>query len=321
MSPAAEVLLRIGITLGVVLGVAPLLVWAERRLLAAFQDRYGPNRVGPLGLLQVLADGIKLLTKEDWIPPFADPVPYVLAPAIVVVTALLSFAVIPFGPEGAIVDLNVGLLYFLALAAMSVYGILLAGVSSNSKYALLGSVRAGAQLISYELALGLSLASVVLLAGSFNLREIVLAQEELPYLVVQPLGFAIFLVAGIAESKRLPFDLPEAENELVAGYHTEYSSMKFALFFLGEYVAVVLFGCIGTVAFLGGGSGPWLPPVAWFAIKVSAFVYLFVWARGTLPRLRYDQLMALGWKGLIPLALLNLAVTGAVVVARANGGG
>ncbi|MFQ5742405.1 MAG: NADH-quinone oxidoreductase subunit H, partial [Acidobacteriota bacterium] len=188
-------------------------------------------------------------------------------------------------------------------------------ISSNSKYVLLGSMRAAAQMISYELALGLSLASVVLLAGSFSLTDIVAAQRPLPFVLLQPLAFLIFLVAGFAESKRLPFDLPEAENELVAGYHTEYSGMKFALFFLGEYLAMLLFGCIGTVAFLGGGSGPWLVPPLWFGLKVALFLYILIWVRATLPRLRYDQLMAFGWKVLLPLALVNLLVTGALVVA------
>lgn len=318
MTGDVDVLTRIALTLGVVMGTAPMLVWVERRLLAAFQDRYGPNRVGPFGILQTLADALKLLTKEDWVPPFADRVPYILAPAILVVTVLLSFAVVPFGADGAIVDLNVGLLFFLAMSSMGVYSVMLAGMSSNSKYALLGSIRAAAQMISYELALGLSLAGVVLLTGSFSLADIVAAQAGGPWFVVlQPLGFVLFLVAGLAEVKRAPFDLPEAENEIVAGYHTEYASMKFALFFLGEYLAIMLVASIATVAFLGGGSGPWLPGPVWFAAKVAAIIYVFILVRATFPRFRYDHLMAFGWKVLLPLALLNLLITGAVVVAGA----
>lgn len=308
-----DALLRAAAMLAVVLTVAPLMVWAERRILAGFQDRLGPNRVGPFGILQSAADAIKLLTKEDWVPPFADAGIYVLAPAIIVVSVLLSFAVVPFGPLGALVDLDVGLLYFLGLSSLGVYSVVLAGLSSASKYALLGSVRAAAQMVSYELALGLSLASVVLLAGSFHLGEIVEAQSGLPFALVQPVAFLVFLVAGMAEAKRLPFDLPEAENEIVAGFHTEYASMKFALFFLGEYMAILLFAAVGATVFLGGGAGPWLPELAWLAIKILAFFYLFVWVRATFPRVRYDQLMALGWKVLLPLALLNLMVTGAIV--------
>jgi NADH-quinone oxidoreductase subunit H len=319
MTPAAEVLARMGITLLVLLSSALVLIWGERRLLARFQNRIGPNRVGPFGLLQGVADAIKLLTKEDWIPPFADPVPFVVAPLILAVTVLGSFAVIPFGEAGAIVDLDVGLLFFLALSSIGVYSIMLAGVASNSKYSLLGGVRGAAQMISYELAMGLSLAGVVVQAGSFNLREIVAAQEGMPYAITQPLAFVVFVVAGLAELKRSPFDLPEAENEIVAGFHTEYSSMKFALFFLGEYLGMVLIGSIATTAFLGGGSGPLLPAPLWFAVKVGLFIYLFIWIRATMPRLRYDHLMALGWKLLLPLALLNLMITGAFVVATAGG--
>ena len=321
MTGTAEILIKMFTTLAILLLAAPLLVWVERRLLARFQNRCGPNRVGPFGLLQSLADAIKLLTKESWIPPFADPVPYFLAPASLAGTVLLSFAVVPFSDSGALVDLNIGVLFFLALSSISMYSVILAGVASNSKYALLGAVRAAAQMVSYELAMGLSLASIVLLAGSFSLREIAAAQQGMPYLVVQPVAFAVFIVAGLAELKRTPFDLPEAENEIVAGYHTEYSSMKFALFFLGEYLGMMLIGSIATTAFLGGGSGPWLPAPVWFAIKVGMFIYLFIWVRATMPRLRYDHLMALGWKVLLPVALVNLMVTGAFVVARVGAGG
>jgi len=320
MIQTPELLLRMAFTLAALLVVGPLLVWVERRLLGRFQLRRGPNRVGPFGLLQTVADAIKLLTKEDWIPPFADPVPYVVAPMILAVTVIGTFAVVPFAGAGAIVDLNIGVLFFLAMSSVGVYSVMLAGVASNSKYSLLGAMRSAAQMISYELAMGLSLASVVLVAGSFNLREIVAAQESLPFVVVQPLAFLVFVIAGLAELKRAPFDLPEAENEIVAGFHTEYSSMKFALFFLGEYLGMMLVAAIASAAFLGGGSGPLLPSPAWFAIKMALFIYLFIWIRATLPRLRYDHLMAFGWKFLLPAALLNLMVTGAFVVARAAGG-
>lgn len=321
MSPTVAILVRMAITLGVLLVVAPLLVWVERRLLGRFQLRRGPNRVGPFGLLQTVADAIKLFTKEDWVPPFADPVPYVLAPMILAITVLGAFAVVPFTTDGAIVDLDIGVLFFLAMSSIGIYSVMLAGVASNSKYALLGAMRAAAQMISYELAMGLSLASIVLLAGSFNLRDIVSAQQNLPYVVLQPIAFLVFVVAGLAELKRAPFDLPEAENELVAGFHTEYSSMKFALFFLGEYLGMMLVGAIAAAAFLGGGSGPWLPSPIWFAIKMALFIYLFIWVRATMPRFRYDHLMSFGWKCLLPVALVNLMVTGAIVVARAAGTG
>ncbi len=319
MSPTGAILSRMAITLGVLLLVGPLLVWVERRLLGRFQRRLGPNRVGPFGLLQTVADAIKLFTKEDWVPPFADPVPYVLAPMILAITVLGAFAVVPFTDAGAIVDLDIGLLFFLAMSSVGIYSVMLAGVASNSKYALLGAMRAAAQMISYELAMALSLASVVLLAGSFNLRDIVSAQAGLPFVVLQPVAFLVFVVAGLAELKRAPFDLPEAENELVAGFHTEYSSMKFALFFLGEYLGMMLVAAIAATTFLGGGNGPWLPAPIWFAIKMALFIYLFIWARATLPRFRYDHLMSFGWKFLLPVALLNLMVTGAIVVARAAG--
>jgi len=320
VSATAAVLVKMVLTLAILFSVAPMLVWVERRLLARFQLRLGPNRVGPFGILQTVADAIKLLTKEDWVPPFADPVPYIVAPMVLAITVMGAFAVIPFSADGAIVDLDIGLLFFLAMSSVGVYSVMLAGLASNSKYSLIGALRAAAQMISYELAMGLSLASVVLLAGSFNLRDIVAAQQGLPYVLLQPVAFVVFVIAGLAELKRAPFDLPEAENEIVAGFHTEYSSMKFALFFLGEYLGMMLVGAIAATAFLGGGNGPWLPAPIWYAIKVGLFVYLFIWVRATLPRFRYDHLMAFGWKFLMPLALLNLMVTGAVVVARAAGG-
>ncbi len=304
-------LIQVVVLLGALLSFAPLLVWAERRLLAGMQDRYGPNRVGPFGILQSAADGIKLFFKEEVTPPFTNRILFTLAPLILLVTALLAFALVPFTDSFWIIDLNVGLLAFLGLSSLGVYSVVLGAWSSNNKYALLGGLRATAQMISYELAMGLAVVGVILLAGSYNLREIVAAQE-VPFIVYQPLGFLIFLIAGIAETKRLPFDLPESENELVSGFHTEYSSMKFALFFLGEYLGILLVSSMITVLYLGGWHGPWLPPFAWFALKVMGLIFFFIWVRGSLPRIRYDQLMSFGWKVLIELALLNVLITGAI---------
>ncbi len=299
----------------VALSLAALLIWVERRLLALWQDRYGPNRVGPFGLLQVLADMIKIFTKEDWIPPFADKAVFVIAPAIIMVTVLLSFAVLPIAPGIIVVDLNVALLFFLGMSSLGVYSIVLAGWSSGNKYSLLGGLRAAAQMVSYEVFMGMSLMGVVLLAGSFNLTSIVEAQKKLWFVVPQFLGFVLFLIAGVAKARRLPFDLPEAEAELVAGFHSEYSGMKFGMFFVGEYLGVILISSMITVLFLGGWMGPWLPPIVWFLIKVFAFICFFILLRATLPRLRFDQLMSLGWKVMLPLALANLVITGAIVVA------
>jgi NADH-quinone oxidoreductase subunit H len=299
----------------VALSLSALLIWIERRLLALWQDRYGPNRVGPFGLLQVLADMIKIFTKEDWIPPFADKPVFVIAPAIIMVTVLLSFAVLPIAPGVIVVDLNVALLFFLGMSSLGVYSIVLAGWASGNKYALMGGLRAAAQMMSYEVFLGMSLMGVVLLAGSFHLTAIVEAQRKMWFVVPQFLGFVLFLIAGVAEARRLPFDLPEAEAELVAGFHSEYSGMKFGMFFVGEYLGVILISSMITVLFLGGWMGPWLPPIVWFLIKVFAFICFFILLRATLPRLRFDQLMSLGWKVMLPLALANLVVTGAIVVA------
>jgi NADH-quinone oxidoreductase subunit H len=299
----------------VALSLSALLIWVERRLLALWQDRYGPNRVGPFGLLQVLADMIKIFTKEDWIPPFADKPVFVIAPAIIMVTVLLSFAVLPIAPGVIVVDLNVALLFFLGMSSLGVYSIVLAGWASGNKYSLLGGLRAAAQMMSYEVFLGMSLMGVVLLAGSFHLTAIVQAQRKMWFVVPQFLGFVLFLIAGVAEARRLPFDLPEAEAELVAGFHSEYSGMKFGMFFVGEYLGVILISSMITVLFLGGWMGPWLPPIVWFLIKVFAFICFFILLRATLPRLRFDQLMSLGWKVMLPLALANLVVTGAIVVA------
>jgi NADH-quinone oxidoreductase subunit H len=252
--------------------------------------------------------------KEDWVPPFADRYVFVIAPSIVVVTVLLVFGTIPFTSRIAIADFNVGLLFFLAMASLGVYSIVLSGWASNSKYSLVGGLRAAAQMISYEIPMALSVVGVVMLAGSLRLGDIVEAQRSLWFCVVQPVGLVIFLIATIAEARRIPFDLPEADSEIVAGYHTEYSSMKFGLFFLGEYLDVALVACMTTVLFLGGWKGPWLPELLWFAIKAGAIVVLFVWVRSVLPRFRFDQLMDFGWKVLLPLSLLNILVTGYIAL-------
>jgi NADH-quinone oxidoreductase subunit H len=273
-------------------------------------------------MLQPIADAVKLLCKEDIVPAAADGFIFRLAPAVVAVTAMLMFAVVPLGPDirvfgravpMVIVDLNVGLLYVFALSSLGVYGVALGGWASNSKFALLGGIRGAAQMISYELALGLSLVPVVMLAGSFSLTAIVDAQAGVPFIVLQPVAFAIFVISAMAESLRIPFDLPEAENELGAGFHTEYSGMRFGLFFLGEYVHIQVLGALMAVFFLGGWCGPWLPPPAWLMLKIVIVALIMIWVRGTLPRLRYDQLMALGWKLLIPAALINIVLTGFLI--------
>ncbi|WP_371808089.1 NADH-quinone oxidoreductase subunit NuoH [Microbulbifer sp. SH-1] len=296
--------------------LAALLTWGERRLLGLWQDRPGPNRVGPFGLMQVVADMIKLFFKEDFIPRFADAPVFLLAPTIVMATTLLAFVVVPFSPAVGVIDMHIGLLFFLAMSALAVYSVVLGAYASGNKYALLGGLRAAAQTVSYEVFMGLSLMGVVMLAGSFDLRSIVMAQENGWFLLPQMLGCAIFLVAGIAESHRLPLDLPEAEHELTAGFHTEYSGMKFGLFFVGEYLSILLISALVTTLFLGGWLGPWLPPLVWFALKTFALVCLFILLRAALPRPRYDQLMAFGWKVMLPLALLNLVVTGGVLIWR-----
>jgi NADH-quinone oxidoreductase subunit H len=300
----------------VALSLAGGLIWVERRLLALWQDRYGPNRVGPFGLLQVLADMIKIFTKEDWIPPFADKPVFVLAPAIIVVTVLMTFAVLPIAPGVVVSDLNIGLLFFLGMSSLGVYSVVLAGWSSDNKYALLGGMRAAAQMLSYEVFMGLSLMGVVVLAGSFDLATIVEAQRKLWFVVPQFLGFVLFLIAGIAETRRLPFDLPEAESELVAGFHSEYSGMKFGMFFVGEYLGVTLISALIAILFFGGWLGPGLPPIVWFFIKMFFFTGFFILLRASLPRPRFEQLMAWGWKLMLPLALANILVTGAVVLSR-----
>jgi NADH-quinone oxidoreductase subunit H len=312
--PIRSLVIILGV-LVTLLSVSAGLIWLERRLLALWQDRYGPNRVGPFGLLQVLADMIKIFSKEDWIPPFADKPVFVMAPAVIVVTVLLSFAIVPFAPGIAVIDLNIGLLFFLAMSSMGVYSVVLAGWSSNNKYALLGGLRAAAQMLSYEVFMGLSLMGVVLLAGSFNLREIVVAQQRLWFCIPQILGLLIFLIAGVAETRRLPFDLPEAESELVAGYHAEYSGMKFGMFFVGEYLGVMLISAMIVTLFFGGWLGPVLPPLVWFTLKTLVCVCFFILLRATLPRPRFDQLMSYGWKAMLPLALLNVVITGGVLLA------
>lgn len=307
--------LSIASILLVVIVLAAMLIWVERRLLSFWQERLGPNRVGWFGIMQVVADMIKIFTKEDWVPPFADRLTFVLAPAIIMIVVLMSFAVIPFTPEVGVIDSNIGVLFVLAMASLGAYSVMLGGLSSNNKYALLGSLRAAAQMVSYEVFMGISLLGVVVLAGSFNLREIVETQTDGWYIVPQCIGFLIFLIAGVAESHRLPFDIPEAEQEICAGYHTEYSGMKFGMFFVGEYLGLVLISSLITVLFFGGWLGPaFLPPIVWFSLKAGFFIMFFILMRAALPRPRYDQLMSYGWLFLLPLSLLNLLVTGAVVL-------
>ena len=303
--------------LGGALVSAALLIWWERRLLGFWQDRLGPNRVGPFGILQSVADAVKLFTKDDWIPPFADRMLFLLAPAIICGAMLMGFVVVPFGAELAVIDLNIGILFFLAMTSLSVYGVLLGGLASNNKYSLLGGLRSGAQMVTYEVFMGLSLMGVVLHTGSFSLVEIVHAQETMWFVVPQILGFIVFFIAALAETHRLPFDLPEAEHELAAGFHTEYSAMKFGLIMVGEYLGVILSSAMIVTLFFGGWLGPaLLPPIVWFSIKTAFFVCGFILLRAAIPRPRYDQLMSLGWKVLLPVTLLNLMATGAVVLLR-----
>ncbi len=313
------------ILLGILLTACAYMTLLERRLLGKFQVRYGPNRVGPFGLLQPLADGVKLILKESFMPANVDVLVYWLAPALSMITALFVYAVIPFGPEVTLfgrpvalrlADVDVGILVVLAASPIGVYGIILGGWSSNSKYSLLGSLRSSAQLISYELALGLAVIAVVLTAGSLSLVRIVEAQRSVWFVLRQPLAFLIFLVAALAETNRAPFDLPEAEQELVAGYQTEYGGFKFAMFYIGEYVAVVTMSALITTLFWGGWHGPVLPGVLWFVAKTLAFIFVFIWVRATLPRVRHDQLMAFGWKVLVPLGLVNIVATALAVVLR-----
>ncbi|HIE88522.1 MAG TPA: NADH-quinone oxidoreductase subunit NuoH [Gammaproteobacteria bacterium] len=303
-------------TLFGVFGGAAILVWFERRLLGIWQDRLGPNRVGPFGIGLALADIIKLFAKEDWIPPFADRFVFVFAPTAIVMAMLLGFAVVPYAPGIHIANLNIGLLFFLGMTSLAVYSVLLGGLASNNKYALLGGLRSAAQMVSYEVFMGLSLMGVVMLTGSFSLVDIVHWQADNYWFVIpQFIGFVVFVIAGIAESHRLPFDLPEAEHELVAGFHTEYSGMKFGMFMVGEYLGLILISCMIVTIFFGGWLGPaFLPPFIWFFIKSFAFICFFILLRAAIPRPRYDQLMSFGWKFMLPLTLINLLATGAIVL-------
>jgi len=315
-------IIKLIVVLVALLLVAGWMVWVERKLLGRFQVRFGPNRAGKFGFFQPMADIIKLLTKEDTVPGEADRVVFLLSPAVIATTTLLLFAVVPFG-EGltfrgrsipmVIADFNVGILYVFALLSLGVYGVALGGWASNSKYSLLGGIRGAAQMISYEIPLVLSLVPVIMLARSFSLVDIVNAQARYPFIVAQPVSFVLFFLSAAAEIKRIPFDLPEAENELVAGYHTEYSGMRFGLYFMGEYISLIVLGSLVAVFFWGGWRGPFLPPLVWFIIKVWIVIFFMIWMRGALPRLRYDQLMRLGWKILIPIALLNIIATGALM--------
>lgn len=313
-STLAYILIIVGV-LVVVLTIAAGMIWFERRLLALFQDRYGPNRVGPFGLLQVLADVIKIFFKEDWIPPFSDRPVFVLAPMVIIASVLMTFAIIPFAPGIQVADLDIGLLFFLGMSSLGVYSIVLGGWASNNKYSLLGGLRGAAQMISYEVFMGLSLMGVVLMAGSFDLRVIVEAQRKIWFFIPQIIGLLVFMLAGFAETRRIPFDLPEAESELIAGFHSEYSGMKFGMFFVGEYLGVTLISAMIVTLFFGGWLGPFLPPIVWFFLKTAFFLAFFILLRGSLPRPRYDQLMAYGWKLMLPLSLLNLVVTGGILLA------
>ena len=308
-----------------IMSVVPALVWLERRLMGRFQVRLGPNRVGPFGLAQPMADTIKLLFKESIVQSSADKFLFHLAPAIVVFTAIVGFAVIPFGAPfevfGQSIELwganvNSGILFVFAISGMGIYGMVLAGLASNNKYSLMGGLRSSAQMISYELTLGLSALSIIVLTGSLNLVDMVKAQETVPFILVQPLAFLLFYIAGVAETNRAPFDLPEAEQELVAGFHTEYTGMKFAMFFMGEYINMVTMSALVTLLFLGGWNVYGLPvwPIVAFALKVGFLLCVFIWLRSTFPRIRYDRLMTFGWKVLLPLCLLNLLITATLKV-------
>ncbi len=306
---------NIPIVLGIVLTIAPGLIWLERRFLGFWQDRKGPNRVGPLGILQPVADVIKLIFKEDWTPPFADRFVFVIAPAIILVSILMNFLVIPFTPDLIILDLNVGVLYFLAMSSLGAYSIVLGGWASNNKYSLIGAMRGSSQMITYEVFMGLSIMGVVMMAGSLSFKDIVLAQKDGWFIIPQFLGFIVFFIAGLAESHRLPFDLPESESELGAGFHSEYSGMKFGMFFAAEYVGMILISAVTATLFFGGWLGPdFLPPLAWFLIKTFFFIFVFILLRASIPRPRYDQLLAYGWKIMLPLAILNVIVTAAILL-------
>ena len=318
MAELLPVILALTILVSGVAGAA-ILTWFERRLLGVWQDRYGPNRLGPLGIGQVLADMIKLLFKDDWIPPFSDRVVFIFAPTAIVVAMMMGFAVVPFAPQMMIIDVNIGLLFFLGMTSLAVYSVLLGGLASNNKYALLGGLRSAAQMVSYEVFMGLSLMGVVMITGSFSLVDIVEAQADIWFCFTQILGLFVFVIAGIAESHRLPFDLPEAEHELTAGFHTEYGGMKFAMFMLGEDLGLMLISCMIVTLFFGGWHSPislgdGLPPFFWFSFKTFVVICFFVLLRAAIPRPRYDQLMSLGWKVMLPITLVNILITGAVLL-------
>ncbi|GKX51015.1 NADH-quinone oxidoreductase subunit NuoH [Budvicia aquatica] len=316
-----DILISVGkavVILLVVVTCGALMSFGERRLLSLFQDRYGPNRVGPFGSLQIVADMIKMFFKEDWVPNFSDKMIFTLAPMIAFCSMLLAFAIVPVTPTWGVSDLNIGILFFFMLAGLAVYAVLFAGWSSNNKYALLGAMRASAQTLSYEVFLGLSLMGIVAVTGSFNMRDIVAAQADLWFVIPQFFGFCTFVIAGIAVCHRHPFDQPEAEQEIADGYHIEYSGMKFGLFFVGEYVGIVTISALIVTLFFGGWQGPFLPPILWFALKTGFFMMMFILVRASLPRPRYDQVMAFGWRVCLPLTLLNLLVTAAVILIRAQ---
>lgn len=305
----------------VVVVCGALMSWVERRLLALWQDRYGPNRVGPFGAFQLAADMLKMFFKEDWNPPFTDRLIFTLAPVVAMSALLIAFVVVPITPTWGVADLNIGLLFFFAMAGLAVYAVLFAGWSSNNKFALLGGLRASAQTLSYEVFMGLSLMGVVAQAGTFNIREIVAWQaENVWFIVPQIIGFLTFFIAGVAVTHRHPFDQPEAEQELADGYHIEYAGMKWGMFFVGEYIGIVLVSALLATLFFGGWHGPFglLPqiPFVWFALKTAFFMMVFILLRASLPRPRYDQMMAFGWKVCLPLTLINLLVTGALVLAN-----
>jgi len=287
--------------------------WLERKVIGRFQDRYGPNRVGPLGILQFVADAIKMFTKEDITPANADRLIFNLAPVMVVVPTFLVLAVLPFGRGMVAADLNIGFLYIVAISSLTTIAILLAGWGSRNKYSLLGGMRVVAQMISYEVPMVLSALGAIMLTGSLSMVSIVEGQSRVPFILLQPLGFLIYSISAVAEVNRAPFDLPEAESEIIAGYHTEYSGMKYAMFLLAEYINAFIVSAIAATLFLGGWQGPLLPPYVWFFVKAYAIYFVLMWLRGTLPRLRIDQLMGLAWKFLVPLALVNLLVMGLVI--------
>lgn len=319
-----EVLIKVVQAIAILLGtvfVVAYMIWIERRLLALWQDRYGPNRVGPFGVFQIAADMVKLIFKEDWLPPFVDKLTFILAPVIAMSAMLMAFAIIPLSASlGVAPDLNIGVLFFLALAGLGVYAVMFAGWSSNSKYSLLGGVRSTAQTISYEVFMGISLMGVVACAGSFSTYDIVLAQKDGWFIVPQFFGFITFAVAGVAVAHRAPFDLPEAESELASGYHTEYSGLKWGMFFVGEYAGVVTVSALLVTLYFGGwmGPGPEYLGFLWFFLKTAVFLVLFILIRAALPRPRYDQVMDAGWKFCLPLSLINLLATGAVILYNAN---